>query len=419
MNLNKPYTFAKKLFPINRSLTGLGNLKTLKILKNKTKIIKIKSFKSSKKVFDWKIPPVWNVKEAFLKKDNGDIICDIKKNNLHLVGYSVPVNKKLSYKNLVKNLHYLEKKPKSIPYVTSYYKKNWGFCLSYNNFKKLDKLSNYHATIKSSFDHNGKMHYGEALLKGKDKREIILSTYICHPSMANNETSGMVVLSFLLNWLKKKKLRYSYRFLFIPETIGSIAYINKNLNYLKKNLLTGIVVTCVGDNGPYSMLKSKNKNAPGDKIIENQLKRINSSRKIYSWSKRGSDERQFCSPNVDLPFSSFMRSKYGEYKEYHTSEDNLNFISNKGLLGSIKFLKKVILDIDKTNYWRSKYMCEPMLSKRNLYPTISKVSNLKSDLLNILTWCDGKNSEKDIYNLTQIKNLKSKISILRKNNLIF
>ena len=284
----------------------------------------------------------------------------------------------------------------------------------------MDRKSKYHALIKTNFNYKGRMPYGEALIKGKDKREIVLSTYICHPSMANNETSGIVVLSFLLKWLSNlKKPRYSYRFLFIPETIGSIAYIKKHYEKLKKNILTGIVVTCVGDNGPFSLLKSKYENAPGDKIIERHLRKKGINSKIYQWSDRGSDERQFCAPGVDLPFSSFMRSKYGEYKQYHTSEDNMDFISKKGLQGSIQFLKKIILELEKSKFWRSKFMCEPMLSKRKLYPTISKASNNNNELLDILTWCDGNNSEKDISEITNIKQLKSKLSILKKNRLIY
>lgn len=419
-NLGDPYKLAKILFPINRSLTGKGNYKTLKILKKINNLIKIKSFKVGEKVFDWKIPPVWNASYAYLKKINGEVICDFKKNNLHLLGYSISIDKKFKFKELSKNLFFIKKYPQAIPYVTSYYKKNWGFCLSYNQYKKMDRKSKYHAVIKTDFNYKGKMNYGEALIKGKDKREIVLSSYICHPSMANNETSGIVVLSFLLKWLNSfKKLRYSYRFLFIPETIGSIAYINKHYEELRKNILTGIVITCVGDNGPFSLLKSKYKNAPGDKIIERHLRRKGVNSKIYQWSDRGSDERQFCAPRVDLPFSSFMRTKYGEYKQYHTSEDNMNFISKKGLQGSIQFLQKIILDLEKSNFWRSRYMCEPMLSKRKLYPTISKVSNNNNDLLDILTWCDGKNSEKDISEITNIKRLKSKLLILKKKHLIY
>lgn len=419
-NLGDPYKLAKILFPINRSLTGKGNYKTLKILKKINNLIKIKSFKVGEKVFDWKIPPVWNTSYAYLKKINGEVICDFKKNNLHLLGYSISIDKKFKFKELSKNLFFIKKYPQAIPYVTSYYKKNWGFCLSYNQYKKMDRKSKYHAVIKTDFNYKGNMNYGEALIKGKDKREIVLSSYICHPSMANNETSGIVVLSFLLKWLNSfKKLKYSYRFLFIPETIGSIAYVNKHYKKLKKNILTGIVITCVGDNGPFSLLKSKYNNAPGDKIIERHLRKKKIHSKIYNWSDRGSDERQFCSPNVDLPFSSFMRSKYGEYKQYHTSEDNMNFISKKGLQDSILFLQKIILNLENSNFWRSRFMCEPMLSKRKLYPTISKASNNNNDLLDILTWCDGKNSEEDISEITKIKGLKSKIAVLKKNKLIY
>ena len=215
--------FAKSIWSFNRSLSGEGNRATLKKIKEIVKKLNIKSIKSGSKCFDWKIPKEWHVDHAYLIDPNGKKICDFKKNNLHLVGYSAAVDKLINLKELKKHLHYLKEQPTAIPYVTSYYKKNWGFCISYNEYKKLNK-GNYKVIIKSKL-FNGKMDYGELIIRGKSKKEILLSTNICHPSMANNEISGISVLTFLAKYLSSKKNYFTYRIIFIPETIGSIFYI--------------------------------------------------------------------------------------------------------------------------------------------------------------------------------------------------
>ena len=242
MTVNKYYNIAKlKLFPITRSLTGQGVRKTLGIIKNQVPILKIKKFKSGSKVFDWKIPSEWNVYDAYVLDKNNVKIIDFKKNNLHLVGYSIPINKFLSKKELLKNLHFLKDQPNAIPYVTSYYKKRWGFCISYNQYKKFDKnySSNdlFKVVIVSKFKKDGDLNYGEVILKGNSKKEILVSTYICHPSMANNEVSGPVLASTLAKYINNMKVKnYSYRIIFIPETIGSIVYLSKNITKMKKNV---------------------------------------------------------------------------------------------------------------------------------------------------------------------------------------
>jgi len=406
----------KILFPINRSLTGVGNIKSLKIIKNVCKNLKIKFFKSGKKVYDWRIPEEWNVKNAFIINPSGEKICNFKKNNLHLVGYSLPIKKKITLSLLKKKLHTLKNYPTAIPYVTSYYKKYWGFCIKYNEFKKLKK-GMYEVFIDSKFK-KGKMHYGEILIKGKSKKEIFLSSYICHPSMANNELSGPVVLAYVSKWLdnlsKKNKLNYSYRILFIPETIGSIAYLNKNLNYLKKYIIAGYNISCVGDNEIYSYIPSKYGNSISDKVYQSVLKKNKKKFKIYHWNERGSDERQYCAPFVDLPIGTITRSKFGKYKEYHTSEDNYEkVVSQKGLLGSLKYLKQTLQILEKKQFPSTTVLCEPFLTKYNLYPTLSffkkKITN-SQDILNILTWCDGKN---DLLEIS--KKSKININIIKKN----
>jgi len=396
------YDLAKKIFPIHRSITGYGNLKTLLIIKKYLPNLKIKFFKSGAKVFDWKIPLEWNVKSAYILDQKGKKILDFKKNNLHLVSYSIPVNKKIDFKDLIKKIYSVSSIKDAIPYVTSYYKKDWGFCMSYNQKKKLNKET-YKVVINSNFK-KGKMHYGEVTFPGKLKKEIFFSTYICHPSLANNETSGPSVSTFLGKYISSiKNRKYTYRIIFIPETIGSIAYLSKNLNKMKQNIVAGFNITCVGDDRIYSYLPSKDGNTISDKIAKHILKWTQKNYKSYSWLERGSDERQYCSPGIDLPIASMMRSKFGEYPEYHTSHDDLvKVVSAKGLNGSFEMFKKVVDIMENNSYPKLKTLCEPHLAKYNLYSSVShnlakkfqlkdKKLNEQKILLNFLSYCDGKN----------------------------
>ena len=261
---------AKKLWPLNRSLTGHGNVKTLNIIKNECKKLKIIKFKSGTKVFDWEIPKVWEIKDGWIKNKKKNKILDFKENNLSVIGYSKNIHKTISATKLKKKIFSIKKLPKAIPYVTSYYKKDWGFCMAYSEKKKI-KSGDYEILINSKFK-KGNLIIGEIKIPGKCKKEILLSTYICHPSMANNEISGMVVTTFLAKWLTgKKNLKYTYRILFLPETIGSIAYLQKHQKYLKKNVVAGYNITCVGDERCYSFLPSKKENAISDIIGEHVL----------------------------------------------------------------------------------------------------------------------------------------------------
>ena len=391
------YNLAKDIFFLNRSITGNGVRQTLfKVKKILTKL-KIYEIKSKKKVFDWYIPLEWNIKRAFIKK-NKKLILDFKKNNLHIVGYSQSVNKSLRLEELKKKIHFVKKIPNAIPYVVSYYKKDWGFCMSYNKFKKLSK-GTYKVLIDSSFK-KGSMTYADFLIKGKSEKEILLTTYTCHPSMGNNETSGISLLSYLGEYLnkinKKKKLNFSYRIVFHPENIGAITYINKNLVKLKRNVIAGYVVTCVGDDKTYSYLKSKEDNSISNRAALNILKNNYKKFKIYEFTKSGSDERRYNAPGVNLPIGSLMRSKYGEYKEYHTSLDDLNFISAKGFQKSFEIYIKILSLLDNNLKYRIKTICEPNLGRRNLYPLVSKWPNPKKyneieNLINFITYADGKN----------------------------
>ena len=423
---NQIFNFAKKIIGHPRSLSGNGVRKTLNDIKEILSQIKIKSFKSGDKAFDWKIPLEWKVNDAYIVTPDGKKICEYNKNKLHLVGYSVPINKILSKKKLLKNLHSLPNLKNAIPYVTSYYKKDWGFCIAHNDKKKL-KEGNYKVHINSKHK-KGVLNYGELFIKGKSKKEILLSTYICHPEMANNETSGISVLTFLAKWITSKKRNFSYRIIFIPETIGSIAYIKKNLKNLKKNLIAGFVVTCVGDKKNFSYIPSRSGNTLSDFVAKIILKKNKKKFNTYSWLDRGSDERQFCAPNIDLPICSITKSKYGTYKEYHTSLDKLGtIVVPEGLNESFKIYKECINYLEYN--FEAKFFiptnncfCEPHLSKRNLYPAISttKTTSKVRSMMNILSYVDGKTSIIQIANLCHLSILEVKkyLIIFKKFNLI-
>lgn len=412
MTLEKIFKIAKfQLFPINRSLTGKGTKKTLKIIKNQFNFLKIKKIKSGKKIYDWKIPEEWNVEDAYVKDKYEKKIINFKNNSLHLVGYSQPINKKINKDLLLKKIYSLPKQPNAIPYVTSYYKKNWGFCISEKQLNLIRKTYNkedkFNVVIKSNFKKNGFLHYGEALIKGKSKQEILISTYICHPSMANNELSGPIVSMGLMNYFMKKKPKKTLRFLFIPETIGSIAYIKKNFKKLKKNVIGGFLLTCIGDNKNHSFMLSKYKNSPSDEALLEAYAKLKIKKKIeYSFLKRGSDERQFNSPGIDLGITSIFRSKYNTFPEYHTSLDDFNFVNYSGVLGGFQVAKQAINNLQKKIFPKSKLICEPFLTKRNLYSTISKKdlnSNYAKKILDFLQFADGKNSLEKISILTSMK----------------
>jgi aminopeptidase-like protein len=397
------YLWAKDLFPINRSITGEGLRLTLYYIKNILPTLKIYNVPSGTKAFDWQVPEEWNVKDAFIKDSKGKIIVDFKKNNLHLVGYSCPIDRWVELSELNKHLHSIENLPNAIPYITSYYNRNWGFCLTHNQRKKL-KDQKYHVLIKSKFS-SGNLNYGEIILPGKTKKEIFISTYICHPSMANNELSGPILATALAQWLKsQEKTHYTYRIIFIPETIGSVVYINKNLAKLKKNVIAGFNLTCVGDNRMYSYMPSRKGNTISDKVAKYVLSKYIKKFKEYTFLERGSDERQYCSPGVDLPIVSIMRSKYHEYPEYHTSLDNLSLINPDGLRGSFEIHRKIMTILELNKIYKNNYLCEPQLSKKNLYPKISslKTKTLTKEIMNVLAYIDGEIDLLDIAIKTKI-----------------
>lgn len=388
-----------RLWPLNRSLTGNGNRETLKIL-SEIADIKISEIPSGTECFDWTVPPEWNVKEAWIRDSKGNIIADFRNNNLHLLGYSEKFSGKISLSELKEHLYSLPEQPGVIPYLTSYYQRRWGFCISHDQLISL-KDDTYEVKIDSELNTNGSMTIGEAVLEGNSEQEILLSTYICHPSMANNELSGPLVTSFIYKKLKEKKnRRYTYRILYLPETIGSIYYLSRHGVQLKNKLIAGFVITCIGDGGDFTYKQSRRGNTIADKAAELVLSQTEKKYTIEKYFPTGSDERQYCSPGFNLPVGSLMRTRYGKYKEYHTSADNKDFISFKSMEDSVnKYLE--ILDVIENNFTFINKMpyCEPQLGKRGLYPTIGsqrETAEFVNAMMWILNLSDGTNDLMEI-----------------------
>jgi aminopeptidase-like protein len=384
------YAQVCRLFPICRSITGNGVRETLNIIAEEIPGLVIHEVPSGTQVFDWTVPREWNVWDAYVLDPEGNKIIDFSKSNLHLVGYSIPIETQVSLSELQEHLYSLPDQPDAIPYITSFYQERWGFCITHRQREQINKEGKYTVVVKSELK-NGNLTYAELLVPGRYREEIFFSTYICHPSMANNELSGPTVLTFLAKWLLSKRRKYTYRIIFIPETIGSITYLSRNLEEMRKHIIAGYNVTCVGDERTYSFLPSRMGDSFADRIALHVLKHMHPGFERYTYLDRGSDERQYCFPGIDLPVASIMRSKYGTYPEYHTSLDNLMLVTPQGLRGSYDVLCRCIECIEADEHLKVTTLCEPKLDKRGLYPTLSTKQTHKQvhDMMNLLAYSDG------------------------------
>jgi len=414
------YNLIKRLYPICRSITGNGVRETLKIL-NEFLPLETKEVPTGKSVFDWTIPKEWNINDAFIKDSKGNKIVDFKKSNLHILNYSVPIHKKFPLKELKDHLHTLPEFPNWIPYLTSYYKEDWGFCLTHNQYESL-KDDIYEVFVDSSLT-DGHLSYGELFLKGKSDDEVLFTCYICHPSMCNDNLSGISLLTFLAKDMLNKELKYSYRFLFIPETIGAITWLSLNENKVSK-IKHGLVVTCVGDSGTSTYKKTKQGNTLMDRIVEQVLKESKEPYTLIDFFPAGSDERQFSSPGFDLPIGSLMRSSYASYPEYHTSADDLNFVSSEYLENSFYKYSKIVSILENDIFYLNlNPKCEPQLGKRGLYNFTGGQRNAWKDKMPIfwiLNFSDGKHSLLDIAIKSSIDfdKIKNMANVLQKAGLI-
>ena len=420
---NEMHTLCNKLFPICRSITGNGVRETLRVLQNICPAMTLHEVPTGTQVFDWIVPKEWNIRDAWIKNSKGEKVLDFAKSNLHVMGYSIPVNQKVTREELLPLIHTQPDQPDAIPYVTSYYKERYGFCMSQEQKDTLQE-DTYHIYIDSDLK-DGSLTYGEILIPSTEgnKDEIFLSTYVCHPSMANNELSGPAVTIYLAKWLwEKKHRRYNYRIIFIPETIGSITYLSQHLPEMKKNICAGFNISCVGDDRTYSYVASRYGNTLADKVAKNVLSFHYPEYKHYSFLQRGSDERQYNAPGVDLPVCAVCRSKYAEYPEYHTSKDNMRLISPTGLQGAYEVYRDMIEALEYNHKYQIQCLGEPQLGKRGLYPTVSQKGGYDSvkSMTDFIAYADGMNDLIDISNIIKapMERLVTVIEKLQEANLI-
>ena len=390
------FRLIERLYPICRSITGNGVRETLRILKEYIPL-QVIEVPTGTQVFDWTVPKEWNIKDAYVKNSKGKIIIDFKKSNLSVVSYSHPVNKSLSLEELKEHLYTLPDHPEWIPYRTSYYQKEWGLCLTQNKLAELED-GVYEVCIDASLE-NGYLTYGEYYLSGKIEEEVLISCHICHPSLCNDNLSGIALAIQLAKELTSESTRYSYRFVFIPGTIGAITWLA--MNEQKTPLIKhGLVLTGVGDSGNISYKKSRRGNAEIDQAAGHVLKQLNKPHKIIEFFPYGYDERQYCSPGFNLPVGCFMRTPHGQYAEYHTSADNLSFIKIESMADSFVSVLNILDVIEKNRkYINTNPKCEPQLGKRRLYEGIGGQSTQAVDqlaLLWVLNMSDGENSLLDI-----------------------
>lgn len=408
-----------RLYPICRSITGDGVRETLAVI-GKRIPLDVHEVRTGTPVFDWLVPREWNIRDAYIKGPGGDKVVDFQRSNLHVVGYSVPVRTRMSLEDLKGHLHSHPEHPEWIPNRTSYYKEAWGFCLSHNDLQKLEP-GEYEVCIDASLE-DGYLTYGECLLPGADDGEVLISTHVCHPSLCNDNLSGIAVATFLAQALAGRPLRLSYRFLFIPTTIGSITWLARN-EAAASRIRHGLVLTCLGDDGGFTYKRSRRGDAQIDRACLHVLNRSDRPSQIMDFSPNGGDERQYCSPGFDLPVGVLMKTAYGHFPQYHTSADDLDFVRPNSLADSLSTLLDVVSILENDRRYQSKNpKCEPQLGRRNIWlsgdwpfgPTNQQ------PLLWVLNMSDGKHSLLDIADRSGLdfESLRQAAEVLVKHDLI-
>ncbi|MFZ0927664.1 MAG: DUF4910 domain-containing protein [Syntrophobacteraceae bacterium] len=384
------YALISELYPICRSITGDGFRRTMGIIGRHVPI-EIHEVPTGTEVFDWVVPKEWNIRDAYVKNSKGEKVIDFQKSNLHIVNYSTPVNGRFSLSELKDHLFTIADHPDWVPYRTSYYKEDWGFCLSQNEYLKLED-GVYDVFIDSTLE-DGNLTYGELCLPGDEAGEVLLSCHACHPSLCNDNLSGVSLLTFAARTIASLSHRYTYRFLFIPGTIGAITWLSRNGKAVS-NIKHGLVVTGVGDPGPVTYKKSRRGAAEIDRAAARVLRNCGRDYKIVDFSPYGYDERQYCSPGFDLPVGRLSRTPFGEYPEYHTSADNLDFVGAEHLEDSLSILMEILFALENNGTFVSMNpKCEPNLGKRGLY---SSYGPEQLAMLWVMNLCDGQNELLDI-----------------------
>jgi aminopeptidase-like protein len=390
------HDFVVELYPLCRSITGEGVRETLRLVQKRIPL-DIHEVASGTQVFDWTVPPEWNIRDAYVKNRAGVRVIDFQVSNLHVVNYSQPIRRSMKLEELKPHLHTLHEHPDWVPYRTSYYKDNWGFCLSQ---KQLSQMADeeYEVCIDSSLT-QGTLTYGECYLPGASTDEVLISCHVCHPSLCNDNLSGIAVATFLASNLAEQDRRYSYRLLFIPGTIGSITWLATHEQIIPR-IKHGFVLTGVGDAGPLTYKRSRRGDAEIDHVMAQVLKQAGEPYKLIDFSPYGYDERQYCSPGFNLPVGCLMRTPHGEYPEYHTSADSLDFIKPQSLVGSLRHCVAVINALEHNHrYMNQNPKCEPQLGKRGLYRAVAGHQATQSRelvLLWVLNLSDGMHSLLDI-----------------------
>jgi aminopeptidase-like protein len=373
------------LWPICRSISGNGLRHSFRILQE---IIPFELIEvpTGTVVLDWKIPKEWNINDAYIITPDGKKIAEFKINNLHVINYSIPVNKTMSWEELKPHLHTLPNKPDAIPYLTTYYKETWGFCLTHHEYLQLPQEGNYQVVIESTLA-DGAITYGQYILKGSSEEEILFSSYLCHPSMANNELSGPLALAFLYQELSKIENRhYTYRFVLAPETIGIVAFLAHHGDKIKSKIKAGYVLTCCGDAGKITYQLSKRTDTLADNMMQHFLKTKYTNATVRDFRVGGSDERQYCSPGYNFPVGTIMRTPYKIYPEYHTSLDNKSIIDFSALKEIVMLLVDVCKGMEMNWPIEPGHLYgEPMLGKRNLYPDKGGAGIMSEDLMFLLS----------------------------------
>ncbi|MEM6800061.1 MAG: DUF4910 domain-containing protein [Bacteroidota bacterium] len=383
------HQLAQQLYPICRSITGNGVRQSLKILQEHIPL-KIFEVPSGKAVFDWTVPKEWNIREAWIKDKKGKKIVDFSDHSLHILNYSVPIHQKMSLQELKGHLFSLPDQPDLIPYRTSYYRENWGFCLTHTQLESLED-GEYEVYIDSTLE-AGQLTYGELCIEGESEEEILFSAHICHPSLANDNLAGMGVMVELAKSLLSQKNRYAYRFIFIPGTIGSITWLAENEAHIPR-IKYGLVASLLGDPGNFTYKRSRKGDTEIDEIVEYVLQESGKEYEVIDFFPYGYDERQFCSPAFNLAVGNFTRSQFGQYPEYHTSGDNLELIQPKYLQESLEMYQAVVSILEKNKTYLNLFpKCEPQLGKRGLYDAIGGNSDSKAlqmAMLWVLNLADG------------------------------